>query len=190
MAEICVALGILALIAAAALPMFTRYRGRTAVNRSIEITKAVLERGVEEARTIGSPIPSNLKATGLTDVAVATSPPETKVVVRIRKRLSPATTPILVTERSLSDTVNVTLAFSQLGTVDIDSQQDLTGVYVEFATKPTGGTSQILAAIPVDVNGELVLHQSQTAAALGIVYNNYSRSLDVSAGGTVVLDRR
>ena len=111
-------------------------------------------------------------------------------MVRVRKRIRPSTTPILVTEKSLSTTVNSRVSFFQLGQVDIDADQSLTGVYVEFLAKPETGPSQLLATLPVDVNGDLALVTTAATAAISLDYNDYRRTLELSASGNVVLDRR
>lgn len=188
-AEICISLLILALIVAASVPLISRYRGRTGVNRGIEICKALIERGIQEAKTAGTPLPASIDS-GLASPGAPNSPPESAVVVRVRKRIRPSTTPILVTEKSLSTTVNSRVSFFQLAQVDIDADQSLTGVYVEFLAKPETGPSQLLATLPVDVNGDLALVTTAATAAISLEYNDYRRTLELSASGNVVLDRR
>ena len=188
-AEICISLLILALIVGASIPLISRYRGRTGVNRGIEVCKAVVERAVEEAKTAGSPLPSSLKG-GLPVASASNSPVDTAVAVRVRKRIRPSTEPILVTEKSLSTTVNTRLTFLQMGQVDIDADQSLTGFYVEFIAKPAGGPPQLLASLPIDVNGEIALVPDAATAVVSLEYDNYQRNLEFTANGNVVLDRR
>ena len=187
-ADICISLIILALIVGASIPLISRYRGRTAVNRGVEVCKAVIDRALEEAKTSGSPLPSTLKS-GLTSAAQPNSPADTPVSIRIRKRIRPSTTPILVTEKNLSTTAVLRLSFNLVGMVDIDADQSLTGVYVEFVAKPASGPPQLLATIPIDINGEIALIPSAASATLVLDYNNYQRSLELTPSGSVVLDR-
>lgn len=187
--EISITLGILLLLVAMAAPFLLTYKGKSQVNRAQELTKATLERAEEDAKTAGFPIPESMKQSGLPDLAASQAAEGTTLLLRERRRVSKGGAAEIVSEKHLSGSDAVRIGFSGVGNLDLSSDTDTLGVFVEFAE--TDGTSvKTLAVIPVDVNGELVLQGSLANATIWYSYGDYRRELQLRVQGTVTVDRR
>lgn len=187
--EIAVALGIVALLFAIALPFFVRYRGQSSVNRAVEISKAVIERAVEEAKSSGHPLPDQVLQNGLETASSPESTPEKSIAVRIRKRTSPAGPAAIITQRELPRSNSFTAHFHQLGLIDLGSDPTLLGVYAEFV-ETSGTTETVLATLPIDVNGEIVLLGKAGNAFVSFRFGSYARQIELTSRGVVTMDRR
>lgn len=182
-------MGILLLLAALAAPFLLTYKGKSQVNRAQELTKATLERAVEDAKTAGFPIPESMKQAGLTELPDAQAAEGTTLLLRERRRVTKGGAADVVSEKHLSGSDAVKIGFNGVGRLDLVSDTDTLGVFVELAE--TDGTSvKTLATIPIDVNGEFVLQGSQGNATIWYSYGDYRRELQLRVQGTVTLDRR
>jgi type II secretory pathway pseudopilin PulG len=188
--EICVALGILLVVLATSIPFILSYRGKNSVNRAAEVTKAVVERAAEQAKTVGYPLPDDLKLNGLATAAVAQSTPGLEVYVRMRKRLTAGTAPSLVSKKELSSSSDMVIRFEHLGLVDLDTETSVNGVFVEFVERDASGIERVLACLPIDVNGEFVLHSTSANGTIRFAHGSYSRQLELTVRGSCTPDRR
>lgn len=189
LAEIVIALSILLLLMGLAVPFLLRYRGHTSVNRAVEISKAVLERATEEAKSSGYPLSTSLTEAGLTEAAQTESTPEAPLKVRIRKRTAPGREAAVVSEREFPRSTAIRLGLQNLGTLDLTSQTDQLGVFVEWVENQGGGEA-ILATVPIDINGQYVLQGNQANARVLFAFGDYQRSLELTRRGVVAVDRR
>jgi type II secretory pathway pseudopilin PulG len=188
--EVAIAMGILLILIAASIPFILRYRGKTGVNRAAEITKAVIERAGEEAKTAGYPLPDSLKQAGLTSSSPLSSSTGTDILLRLRRKTAEGEPPQLVLERNLSSASSLTADFQGLGLLDIDVNNSPKGLFLEFVERSPGGAKTVLATIPIDLNGEFVLLGDQGEGSVTYRHDSYSRTVTLSHRGTVVLDRR
>jgi len=190
LAEVAVALFIVLLLLGATTPFILRYRGRSSVDRATEVTKAALERASEEARTAGFPLPDTLKNAGLPTASAPQSTEGADLFLRVRRRLRDNTAPETILKREYTNATSVKLGFEHLGFIDLDAEPTLNGLFAEFVEVDESGTETVLATIPVDLNGEFVLHENNAQGFVAFSYGSYGRILTVSHRGTVVLDRR
>ena len=186
--EIAITVGILLLLIGAAVPFYTSYRGKTNVNRAVEITKAVIERAAEEAKAAGYPLPQDMLVDGLATPAADPSNNKT-VVLRIRKRVTQAGSAKTIAERHLPGSDGLRVSLSGLGLLPMD-QTDAQGVFLEILQKSELDET-LLATLPIDVNGEFVFQQGeQTGAAIFFGYGNHTRGIQMNVRGVVVSDQR
>lgn len=185
--EVVIAMGIVLLLIGFSAPFIITSRGKTGVNTAVEITKALLDRAGEEARTVGYPLADALKQDGLSDLAIDKPGSGGRVTIRLRKRLSSGTEPLLLTQKALAVEE---VAFSSLGRLDLESESEINGLFVEFVVLEGGGSESLLATVPVDVNGEFVLAGNAGDGHITFSYGDYSRSINLTINGTSRLDRR
>lgn len=188
LAEIAVALGILLLLMGLVAPFFLNYRGKNRVNRAQELTRALVERAAEQAKTDGYPLPDELKSNGVIASAAAGSTPGSELRLRIKRRLSSDQPTELLSDRELS-TGGVVVEFSNLGLIDLEGDATQVGYYLEFVEKTDSATT-VLATLPIDVNGEFVLLGNAPEARLRYSFRDYGRELLFRTQGTVTQDRR
>ncbi len=191
LAEVAVMLGVMAVLMAVAVPAYSRYRGHIAVNTAAEVTEGLLVRAREEARASGFPLPDSLRGNGVPEAAP--SEPlggnQGGLVARLRKRTQAGAEPTTLLSRELSPSAPLELQAADLGRLDLDTDTSLQGVYFELLLQTAEG-QQIVATIPVDVNGEMALHGAKSEAAIHFVHKSYARSLKVTRRGVVTPDRR
>ena len=183
--EVAVAIGVVLLVLAAATPLFLRNRGKTHVNQAVEVTKAVIERAAEVAKSSGYPLPEDFLQQGLA------TPAETPVdgqpiLVRIRKRSNDQIT--LISQRPLTGSEGINLALTGLGKLDLDSVT-MQGIFVEIVQEEEG-VETLLATIPVDVNGEFVFASGESSAALHFRYGQHVRGIQMNIRGAVRSEQR
>lgn len=183
--EVAVAIGIVLLLLAAATPFYLRNRGKTNVNRAVEVTKALIERASEEAKSSGHPLPEALLQDGMPSPAEAPVEGQ-EIVVRIQKKSNNKVT--LISERHLSGSESLSLALTGLGKMDLDST-DIQGVFLEIL-QSSQGAETLLATIPVDVNGEFVFAPEQSGAAIHFRYAQHVRGLQMNIRGAVRAEER
>ena len=184
--EIGVVLGILALLLAIAVPGYMRYRAHQSVNRALEIAEGLAVRAKEEARSSGFALTTSLRENGVTLAAVTgRQSPQGPLALRIRKRFRASQTPQVVSLRELSGGITLDYELSQLGTLDLDANANLEGVFLELLDNGTP-----IAVIPVDVNGEFYLLGHENNAFLRFCYGDYSRTLELTRRGASRPDRR
>ncbi len=187
LAEVAVVIGIFAVLLAVATPAYFSYRGKQAVNTAQDMVEAMLARSREEAMTAGLPFPDDLSASGI----VATAPSgmfgqnaEERLIARLRKRDRAGQTPKTLTSRDLSQTASIGLQTEGFGLLDLDTQPDLEGVFFEIVSE-TGGAETLLASLPVEINGEFLLHQGSDSARLTFDYNGHRQTVGVTRRGVI-----
>lgn len=184
--EIGVVLGILALLLAIAVPGYMRYRAHQTVNRALEIAEGLTSRAKEEARSSGFALTTSLRETGLTQAALSgRQSPQGPLALRIRKRFRASEVPKVVSLRELSGGVALDYELFQLGTLDLDAEANLEGVFLELLDNGAP-----IAVIPVDVNGEFYLLGEKNSGFLRFHYGDYNRTLELTRRGASRPDRR
>lgn len=170
---------------------YFRYRSHVAVNTAAETVEGLLVRAREEAKASGYPVGDDLRTNG-----VATAAPPGRqggdsgaVAARIRKRYRAGQQPQVVTTRDLSSAAAVEVEVVGLGTLDIETETDREGVYFEILVK-NGPTASVLAAIPIDVNGEMMFQGQTGQAAIRFSRGAYNRTLELTRRGVINPDRR
>ena len=186
--EIGVALGIVLLLLGFSAPFLLNYRGKSAVNRGVELVKVLAERASEQAKTDGYPLPETLKASGLTTASQPSSSEGSSLRVQIRRRLRSGDSLQVVSNKSL-DSSSVVADFLGFGLLDIEGDSSQLGYFLEFVEESESG-QRTLATIPIDVNGEFVLAENASEARLRLRYGDYQRTVTFRYQGTVTLDRR
>lgn len=184
--EVAVTLGLILLILAVAVPFYGGYRGRTSVNRSTEITKAVIERAAEEAKAAGYPLPQALLQSGLEDAALAPVTGQ-EIIVKAKKRVTPGGNATLLSERHLPRSDTLKLSLAGLGVVPPETTPQ--GVFVEIVQK-LDSTETLLATIPIDVNGEFVFFEQEKNAAIFFNHRDHTRGLQLNIRGVITADQR
>lgn len=183
--EVAVAIGVVFLILAAATPFFLRNRGKTHVNQAVEVTKALIERAGEVAKSSGYPLPEDFLQQGL--ATPAGTPVEGQpIIVRIRKRSNDQVT--LISQRPLTGSEGINLALTGLGKLDLDSVT-MQGIFVEIVQEEEGAET-LLATIPVDVNGEFVFASGESGAAIHFRYGQHVRGIQMNIRGAVRSEQR
>jgi type II secretory pathway pseudopilin PulG len=190
LAEIAVVVGILAILLVIAVPAYFRYRGHTAVNTAAEVTEGLLVRAREDAKASGFALPEPLRTNGVPTAAPA-GPfgVDGTVTVRVRKRYRAGEPAQTLTSKDLSMATPISVEVVGLGTIDIDAQNDLEGVYFEILVK-SGATATVLATIPIEVNGEMIFAGDTGEGAIRLSYQDYQRTITVSHRGVINPDRR
>ncbi|MFA5508006.1 MAG: prepilin-type N-terminal cleavage/methylation domain-containing protein [Vulcanimicrobiota bacterium] len=183
--EVLIAITVLFLLVAASTPFYLNYRGRTQVNRAAEVARALIERGGEEAKTSGYPLPEELTRDGLTAAPVAPTRGQT-LVVRLRKQVGEKSS--LIAERPLPGSERFETNLSGLGLLESEGSQ-VQGIFVEFL-QVVNGIEVVLATIPVDVNGEFVLASEQANGFVQFGYGGHTRTIEITARGVVRSDQR
>jgi prepilin-type N-terminal cleavage/methylation domain-containing protein len=185
--EVMVAVGIVLLLLAALTPFYANYRGKSNVNRAVEVTKAVIERAAEEAKSAGYPLPQDMLTNGLDTAAVAPLENQT-VVLKIRKRTTLGGEAKLIAERHLPRSESLKLTLGGLGLLTL-ADTDAQGVFLEVLQK-SEGSETLLATLPIDVNGEFVFQGDQSGALISFGYGDHVRGLQMNTRGVVVSDQR
>lgn len=192
LAEVSVVLAILLVLVGALVPSYRSYRGRAAVNFAAEVTEGLLVRGKDEAKASGFALPATLRSSGVPTAGL--SGPlglDGTLAVKLRKRYRAGQPAEVLSRRELSTGASIALETAGLGVLDLDTQTDLEGVYLEFVMSNPGSTDTPLATIPIDVNGAMLLHGNNGQGSLRYSYNsNYARSITVTARGVITPDRR
>lgn len=184
--EIAVVLGILAILAAVAVPAFLRYRGHQTVNSAAEITEGLIVRSKEEAKASGFALSENLRSKGPGESVLG--PQEGKFQLRLRKRYRAGEPVQTVVNRELPSSASLGVEFTGLGLVDLDAEPNLEGVYLEILK--TAPSPVLLAVIPIDANGEFCLTNSVNTASIVFTFADYSRSVSLTRRGVTRPDRR
>jgi len=188
--ELSIALVIVLLLLGATAPFVVRYRGKSSVNTSIEVCKAVIERAGEIAKTAGYPIPKEIKQNGVSDQGATELAEGSDLSLRIRKRLGSGAPLTLVSQKLLSSSTTLSANFQQLGYLDLEADTDISGVFVEFVETSAGDPERVLCTLPIDVNGEFALYGNSSKATVTLGYGHYRRVLELTQRGTVTLERR
>lgn len=190
LAEVAVVLALLLVLLAVAVPSYLSYRGRTAVNTAAELTEGIFVRAKEEAKASGFALPETLRASGVSPSAPG-GPlgAEGSLSVQLRKRYRAGQPAQLVSSQNLSAAAPVTLETAGFGALDLDTATELEGVYVEFLLT-VGGSSSVVATVPVDVNGEMLFHANASSGSIQLSFQDYTRSLTVTTRGVITPDRR
>ena len=184
--EIAVVLGILAILAAIAIPKFLRYRGHQTVNSAVEITEGLLVRAKEEAKASGFALSESLRSKG--PGAGLFERQEGKFLLRLRKRYHAGEPIETVAIRELPSSAPLELELSGLGLVDLDAEMSHKGVYLEILKN--GVSPELLAVIPIDANGEFCLPNSVSLANIQFQFADYQRSISLTRRGVTRPDRR
>ncbi len=184
--EVSIVLGVLAILIAIAIPNFLRYRGHQTVNSAAELTDGMIVRAKEEAKASGFALPETLRKTGPNEGLNGRH--EGSFSLRIRKRYRAGEPIQTVSHRELPDSATLDIELSNFGLVDLDSDANLIGVYFEIVrTKPS---TEILAVIPIDANGEFCLPDAHNLATIHFFYSSYQRAISVTRRGISRPDRR
>ncbi len=184
--EVGVLLGILALLLAVGVPAYITYRGHQVVNRALEIAEGLAVRAKEEAKSSGFALPEKLRDDGVTAAANGERRvSQNSVSLRLRKRFRAGEAPQEVSLRALSSGSTLEYEVSKLGVVNLDADPTLEGVYLELLD---GG--EIVAAIPIDANGEFYLHGNENIAAIRFLHRDYHRTLELTRRGVARPDGR
>ncbi len=181
--EVVVVVGILALLLGLGWLPFSRYRARNAVVNAVDVLHGVTDRAVETAKANGHPMPPSLKQAGLTDPALP-SAPGADLWVRVRQRFQDNAAPQLVLERPLVRYGEVAFAGQGLGTLDLDADGSLRGVFLEVFSREASG-KVVLAVLPVDVNGEMILFETSANGEFRFGLPDFQKSLNVTSQGVV-----
>lgn len=190
LAEVAVLLAILAILMAVAVPAYFRYRAHTAVNTALEMTEGLLARAREEAKGSGYALSQDLVAGGVSEPADAGRVgADGAVSVRVRKRYRAGEPAQVLTVKDLSTGVAVDVETTGLGKLDIDEDSSQEGVFFEILVK-RGADVHLVASIPVEVNGEMILFEDAGGGSIVLGYADYRRSLDVTRRGVITPDRR
>lgn len=187
--EVMVAVGIALLLLAFSAPFIINYRGKNSVNRAVELVKAGLEKTAEVAKTSGVPLQRSLRLSGLVAPTSGQAPEGTTLWLRQRKRPRPGDPIELLTQIQLSNSDSIKLETTEIGYLDLDSQTEQEGLFVELVARSESATT-VLVVIPVDVNGEFVLLGPAGKGSLALSYGDYRREVTLRVQGTVTLDRR
>lgn len=179
-------LSILALLLALSVPAYISYRGRQVVNRALETAEGLVVRSKEEAKASGFALPDKLRDEGVTVAAGGgRKVSQGSLSLRLRKRFRAGEAPLVVTSRELSSGRTLEYEVSKWGLVDLDADPTLEGVYLELLD---GGT--LVAALPIDANGEFYLHGDENVAAIRFLYGDYHRTLELTRRGIARPDGR
>lgn len=187
LAEVAVVVGILAVLMAVATPAYFSYRGKQAVNTAQEMVDAMLGRSREEAMTAGLPLPDDLVGAGITEAAPSGmfgQGAEAHLIARLRKRDRAGQTPKTLTSRDLSQTAAIGLQTAGFGLLDLDTRTDIEGLFFEIVSQSAGATT-LLASLPVELNGEFVLHQGAGSAQITFSYNSHQQTVSVTRRGVI-----
>lgn len=187
--ELAVALGLFVLLAAAIVPSVLNYRVRSSINESASLTQALIQQGAEAAKTAGSPLADELRLNGLASGQNQASP-GVQIVIRLRKRLTDGEAAQTLLERVVAKSSSVVTEFEGLGVLDIDTETNHLGVFVEVVERRDTAPDVVLVTLPIDVNGEFVLATTARDARIRFAHNNYSKEVRLTLRGTVTLDRR
>lgn len=188
--EMAVIVGIASVLLAIGATSYFRYRANTAVNTGAETVEVMLMRAKEEAKTSGFALAGTLRQNG-----VATAAPEGRfgadraVAVRVRKRYRAGGPVQMVATKDLSLAAPVEVEVAGLGVIDIDTDASQEGVFFEVLVKD-GASATLLATVPVDVNGELILAGAAGNGAIRLHSGTYSRAIEVTRRGAIQPDRR
>jgi Tfp pilus assembly protein PilE len=185
--ELVVAVGIVLLLLAAATPFYNSYRGKSNVNRAVEVTKAFLERAGEEAKSAGYPLPQSMIEGGLQSPSPATQENQT-VVLRIRKRLTAGGEAKLVAERHLPRSDSLKVALDGFGILPM-TDTDAPGIYVEILQEKDAAET-LVATLPIDVNGDFVFQGERSSGAIFFSYGSHVRGLQMNIRGAVKAEQR
>ena len=184
--EVGVLLAILALLFALGIPAYVTYRGHQVVNRALEIAEGLAVRAKEEAKSSGFALPDKLRDDGVSAAASGgRKVSQGSLSLRLRKRFRAGEAPLVVTERELSSGRTLEYEISKWGIVDLDADPALEGVYLELLD---GGV--LVAALPIDANGEFYLHGNENTAAIRFLHGDYSRTLELTRRGVARPDGR
>ncbi len=184
--EVGVLLAILALLFALGIPAYVTYRGHQVVNRALEIAEGLAVRAKEEAKSSGFALPDKLRDEGVSAAASGgRKVSQGSLSLRLRKRFRAGEAPLVVTERELSSGRTLEYEISKWGIVDLDADPALEGVYLELLD---GGV--LVAALPIDANGEFYLHGDENVAAIRFLYGDYHRTLELTRRGIARPDGR
>jgi type II secretory pathway pseudopilin PulG len=188
--EVAIILTLTCLLLAIGATSYFRYRANTAVNTAAETVEALLMRAREEAKSSGFALDPSLRQEGVAAVAPAgRHGAEGALAVRVRKRYRAGTPAQLVATKDLSLAAPVEIEVSGLGTVDLDTDTGLEGVFFEVLLKKEGLLT-VLAAIPVDVNGEFILAGTRANASIRLNSGSYDRTVELTTRGVIAPDRR
>ena len=188
--EIAVVVALLAVLLAIGAYSFFQYRGHVAVNTAAETAEGLLTRAKEEAKASGYALADDLRANGVLTAA----PPgrfgeDGSVALRIRKRYRAGEPLQVVATKDLSLSATVAVEVIGAGALDLDADSGLEGVFFEVLGK-TSGTTTVLSAIPIDVNGEMIFQGNNAGAAIRFSNGSYTRTITMSRRGVVEPDRR
>lgn len=190
LAEVAIVLCILGVLLAIGALGYFRYRGHTAVNTACESTEGLLVRAREEAKASGFALSDELKTGGVpTAAAAGRFGADATVAVRVRKRYRAGEPAQTVSTKDLSLAAPIAVEVVGLGTLDIDAETDQEGVFFEILVK-SGATVTVLAAIPIEVNGEMLFAGNSAEGAIRFSYQTYDRTITVTRRGVINPDRR
>lgn len=181
--EISVAVGILLIIVTISASSWMRYRSRTAVNRSAEVVRAIFERAVEEAKSTGYPLDESLLTEGLSAASQAQTSPEATILIQIRKRTRQSTSPAVISRRELPSSNLITVEFEHLGELDLDDAAT-DGVFLEIV-QSLNNSETILATVPIDTNGDLILASNATKAFINFTTDKHHQTLEITHRGVI-----
>lgn len=181
------AVGIVLVLLAVATPFYNSYRGRSNVNRAVEVTKAVLERAGEEAKSGGRPLPQSMIENGLATPAETPSESQT-IVLRIQKRATTGAEAKLIAERHLPRSDSLNLALHGFGILPL-TDTEAPGLFFEILQQSENDET-LLATLPIDVNGEFVFQGEESSGAIFFGHGSHVRGLQLNIRGVVVADQR
>ena len=143
---------------------------------ALETTEGLLTRSREEARSSGYTLSDSLRIDGVADAApTGRHGADGGVTIRLRKRYRAAEPAQVLSTKDLSLAAPIDVEVSGAGLLDIDVESEQEGVFFEVLVKRNGNL-ELLATIPVDVNGEMVLQGSAPQGTLTLGHNDYRRS--------------
>lgn len=169
---------------------FFQYRDHVAVNTAAETAEGLLTRAKEEAKASGYALADDLRADGVGAAAPGGRLGEDgSVALRLRKRYRAGEPLQLVATKDLSASASLAVETTGAGTLDLDIDGDLEGVFFEILVN-VAGTTTVVATIPVDVNGEMIFQGKNGSATIRFSKGSYMRTITLSRRGVIEPDRR